>query len=631
MDIPEQTDLFVVDETGQVNVFWAVESAPWGGPAKIGPAGFAPAGAPLATCQEVGRNQTDLLVVDRTGQLNVLSVYEGAPWSGPTKIGAPGLAPPGAPVAASAQFGLTQTDVFVVDKSGQLNVFWTFEGGPWSGPAKIGPADFAPAGAPLAASRHAGLDQTDVFVLDTTGQLNVFAVSTGGPWSGPTKIGPAGFAAPGAQLAACEQRFGLKLPFQSEWQQVGLQTDVFVVDRTGQLNVFSIHQGGSWAGPVKLGPAGFAAAGAPIATCEQVVPPQTAAFVVDKTGQLNVFSVFESDPWSGPAKIGQAGFAPSGARLAASQQFSLPQTDVFVADPSGQLNVFSATGSGPWSGPTKIGAAAFAAAGAAVGVSEQFGVLEPPVAAPGGGLGSLSNYFLTSNCKPLTGVSVTIRVTEDLVSAPPAAGHQPGFSFQLNASSPVNKANPSDPKWTVWQQYLIGVGPTFLGAVNNWTLAALKSGNQSINSSPDVHLGAPAKPYMIAAGSTLTISLDYDAAGNVSGVTFGVTPGGPPQTLALTTIELSGGGLVTTADLAPIVAFELNLVGPGDLQHAHFTSGAGTITYAASNLLTPLSALPSCVASGVTTGESSNSTYGTLPLGPLNTFTQTFAVNPTAT
>ena len=93
----------------------------------------------------------------------------------------------------------------------------------------------------------------------------------------------------------------------------------------------------------------------------------------------------------------------------------------------------------------------------------------------------------------------------------------------------------------------------------------------------------------------------------------------------LKSIPLAGGGLVTSAYLAPIVAFELNLVGPGDLQYANFTSGAGRIDYYALPSLTPLNYLPSCVANGTTTGERSNSTYGTVPAVTSTLFQQSFS------
>jgi hypothetical protein len=254
----------------------------------------------------------------------------------------------------------------------------------------------------------------------------------------------------------------------------------------------------------------------------------------------------------------------------------------------------------------------------------------PPVAPPGAGLGSGSNYFLASDCNNLIAVEVFIGFEEDLVAAPPTAGNQPGFAFQLNCQSPIDKANPSNAEWIVWQQYIVGIGGTSIGcAVNNWTTASLASGQQTIDS-PAPRVATLARPNVIPAGSTLFLELLTDNAGNVTSFTCNLTPGGKPQTISLIGISLTGGSKATTANVAPIVAFELNLVGPGDSKHAHFTSGAGTIVYNAASRLAPLTSMPSCVANNSTTGETSNSAYGPVPAGARFFVEQSFAVNTAA-
>jgi hypothetical protein len=176
----------------------------------------------------------------------------------------------------------------------------------------------------------------------------------------------------------------------------------------------------------------------------------------------------------------------------------------------------------------------------------------------------------------------------------------------------------------VWQQYPIGVGRTaVVGAVNNWTAASL-SGEQTINS-PALVLMNPPLPDMIPAGTQLTITLSTDQQGAVSGVTFSSTPG-QSQSLLLTSLTKTSGGAVTSSDLAPIVAFELILVGPGDGKTANLISGAGTITYAAANPLQPLVALPPCTATNVESAEQSNSVYGQLPSTPSTSLTQSFGI-----
>jgi hypothetical protein len=66
-------------------------------------------------------------------------------------------------------------------------VFWVDNAGVWQGPKKIGPAGLPKLGAYLAASQQFGLSQTDVFVAGTNGQPNVFWVDNAGAWQGPEK------------------------------------------------------------------------------------------------------------------------------------------------------------------------------------------------------------------------------------------------------------------------------------------------------------------------------------------------------------------------------------------------------------------------------------------------------------
>jgi hypothetical protein len=340
-------------------------------------------------------------------------------------------------------------------------------------------------------------------------------------------------------------------------------------------------------------------------------------------------------------------------------------------------------------------------------------------------LGSSANYFFSSpnsagGCDRLTGVTVTIAITEDLIAAPPPPNPPPnhtqsGFAFQLNASSPVSQRYPAgwdgsvyecsvnevgpaadgsetsapvvyinltdkagsfkntwfyagqgvqdqvldvgiaaisgntlvyagvvapnpnnqpwtevariwlggggDPDWIVWQQYIIAVHETVVGTLNNWTAASLSTEQTISGPDPARVLLAPPSPNMIPAGTTLKITLQNDADGNVTGVTFDAL-GHPAQSIALSALTTTGGQPVGTTFVAPIVAFTLDLVGPGEGKYAAFTSGAGTITYSASTPLTPSLQLPSCVANGAITEETSNSTYGTVPMFPSSSVTQ---------
>ncbi len=245
--------------------------------------------------------------------------------------------------------------------------------------------------------------------------------------------------------------------------------------------------------------------------------------------------------------------------------------------------------------------------------------LNGAVPAPAGGLGSNSNYILYSGCNSLISLSVTIEVSQDMVwqssAPPPGSGSAPldGFGFQLNAYSPTGGL-------CAYQQYVIAlIGTELTGGVDNWPV----SGTNLIND----FFGLASLPSVaIPAGYVLQISLGNDNNGNVVAATYVVTDN-QGNTLANTTVDLLSLAGVTSADLAPITAFELNLVGPINGDSAVLSSGVGTITYQAVSALTVLNQEPPCTETGSITEETANSFYSVLPSAPSNTFTQSFYVS----
>ena len=302
-------------------------------------------GGPVAVSRQFGTDQTSVFAASRTGQVGVFSVQGKGHWKQTSALGPIGLAHPNAAIAVSQQFGAkNQTDVFLIAQNGQLNVFWAQGAGAWNGPLEIGPTHMH-SGA-LAVSQQFGLDQTDVFLVDKSGQLNVFWVQGAGRWSEqPAPISAKDFAPGGAPVAA-SQRFG-----------VANRTEVFLVDNDGQLNVFSVQGTGNWSGPAKIGPKNIFPKGAHISVSQHFGADQTDVFLVDKSGRLNVFWAQSASDWSQqPAVISPKDFAVPGAPLAASQQFGAKiQTDVFLVGKDGELNLFWAEGTGDWNGPKAIG------------------------------------------------------------------------------------------------------------------------------------------------------------------------------------------------------------------------------------------------------------------------------------
>jgi hypothetical protein len=257
-------------------------------------------------------------------------------------------------------------------------------------------------------------------------------------------------------------------------------------------------------------------------------------------------------------------------------------------------------------GASKVKAALFSGTDSVVGAN---------VPAPKSGLGSNSNYILYNNCKPITGLTITINVTQDIVCQS-ASGATKGFGFQLNAYSPKNELS-------AWQQYVMALfGSEIVGAVDNWPI----SGPNIINSFFNMVAMPSAK---IPAGYQLKIALQNDAKNNITGAIYSMIDN-HGKVLANVTKVLTSLSGVTASDLAPIIAFELNLVGPVNSESAVLSSGAGSIIYEATTPLTVLSSEPSCAESGYITAETANSIYGVMNAGPSVDFSQSFNITTAA-
>jgi hypothetical protein len=233
----------------------------------------------------------------------------------------------------------------------------------------------------------------------------------------------------------------------------------------------------------------------------------------------------------------------------------------------------------------------------------------------------------------LKDIQVTIEITEDLVVESTLTNKgvptSKGCAFQLNANSAAIPKNGNPATWIVWQQYIFGIGTVIQGAINNWTAPDPKKPENLFFaiSSPAVQVGDPlAETGKLPTGYKLTYILTTDnSSGKVTAVTFEVydpktkkTSSSPPQV-----ITQVGG---TPAEVAPIVDFELDLVGPGDGDKTKFSSGKATITFTASTRFSALPAIPGCAGSNATTGETSNSVYGVVPAGAHLKFVQAFSV-----
>jgi hypothetical protein len=260
---------------------------------------------------------------------------------------------------------------------------------------------------------------------------------------------------------------------------------------------------------------------------------------------------------------------------------------------------------------------------------------------PGGALGSNNNYIMFSpngsgGCDNLLDVSVTITVQKEIAwkststvgttCTPPDP--IPGFSFQLNCYSPQGSS-------AGYQQFVValfGPNPVIKNTTNEFTCGALifppDSGHPSWPSSPSFPVLAGSLPGVnIPENYQIKITLQTDTTtGNVTQATFAVLDSlGNPLGMSPYSIPIAA------AFQAPIIAIELNLVGPLCTQAATLSSGAGYFTYSAKSALTVSNQQPTCSAEfpypnfGFT-DETANTTYGVLPAHPGNPFTQSFTV-----
>ena len=127
----------------------------------------------------------------------------------------------------------------------------------------------------------------------------------------------------------------------------------------------------------------------------------------------------------------------------------------------------------------------------------------------------------------------------------------------------------------------------------------------------------------LPTGFQIIMTLLNHAVDNITGATF-VVIDNHGNTVGNKTISLSDQ---PAQNLAPIVAFQLNFVGDIGGNTTMLSSGAGTMTYTASNLMSVLNTEPPCVDWTYKTGEAANSMYSLLPDTPSNSFTQSFGLS----
>jgi hypothetical protein len=579
---PRRIDMFGVGADGGMLHRWmdepAVGAPQWSGWHSLGDSNFV--SPPAAVAREA--NRLDVFAVDEEGAMQH-NWWDGQEWH-PSWLSLGGIFT-SAPAAVS--WDPHRIDVFGVGGDGAMFHNWLDVGSSqWAGWHSLGRLRFA--STPAAVSW--GPNRLDVFAVGEDGAMHHLWWDVGSP---PT---PDWHSLGGSFTSA---------PAAVSWGPSRI--DVFGVGEDGDMlhNWFDV--GSPWQPHWKsLGGMNFVSAPAAVAPEED---------------RLQVFAMqsflFEANPpamyrmsWEGQYWAPEWEELPSLVPLLEGGPFASAPTVVSRAPLL--LEVFGVGDDGALH-HNSLGDVAW---------EPEWGLLPGPVTAPfmqgpraptPHKFGSFANYLLASDCKNLRDVSVSIEITEDLVGSN-------GFSFQLNANSPKQKHGQQFK--SAWQQYVVVVTDDSLRlTIQLWEAPKIPVIKEWFN---EGGLGLPVNT--LRAGVTVTIALENDADGNVTGVTFswGFQESFESKYIVLTELETVTGNPVTLEDLAPIVAFELDIVGPDEELFTQL-SGAGTIRYSASTALTPLHELPSqCVETGTTTAEKSNSVYGTLPLLQSRVFTQPF-------
>ncbi len=234
------------------------------------------------------------------------------------------------------------------------------------------------------------------------------------------------------------------------------------------------------------------------------------------------------------------------------------------------------------------------------GVSAALNSGGPYAAVPDQGLGSNSNYFLYSPAKPvsegavskekvrvgpglpvftscnhLLGLSVHIIVDTDITGTN-------GFGFQINAYSASGEYDGA-------QQYVVLLIPNDSSPSLTCVVCNFHDKQEPLINIQEWLANLPSNT--LPAGYQIIITLLNDAADNITGATYAVIDN-HGHTIGNKTISLSDQ---PAENLAPIVAFQLNFVGDIGGATTMLASGAGTMTYTASNLMSVLNTEPACV------------------------------------
>ena len=241
------------------------------------------------------------------------------------------------------------------------------------------PPGWGIADAPVAVWQDA-VELLQVFFVDASGTA-VLLASDHDKWAAPMKIGPAGYFAPGAQLAAV-------------WQPADKQTMLFGLDGNGQLKMLrrssvSALFTTAWAPSDKLSGYNFGAPGGSVAAVYQPYGQRVMAFAVNKDGRINYVTQQTATTFLAPKYLLSRGAVAPDTQLTAARYPLGEQIEVFWVDQKGAAHVLWSAQNGNWNTQTTGGG--FGTPGSALTAVYQplHEHLEVAAITPGGGVNLL--------------------------------------------------------------------------------------------------------------------------------------------------------------------------------------------------------------------------------------------------
>jgi hypothetical protein len=329
----------------------------------------------VAAVTDAARDEIDVYAIDTRGALDVIrkipdhilkpNNFPPEPdgfWGPIGNIAGQPIFVPGAPVTAIYHPTSQETLIFAVDASGTLQVVRHLQQAPiWDGPRPLTGAGFAQPGAPVAAIWQPLNDQVEAYVMGTNGAVMGVWNANNGPWNPPFNLSGPGFAPNNAMLAPV-------------WEPNNELLGIFVLDQNGALNFILKTHDGAWDAPKAITRAGYAALGAPVAAVWEATndPLQGSIdiFTVDRNGTARVISrkydqfKFVVGSWPAPTQLFAFSQLPPNAAITAGWSDTRGSPVVAVVDLAGAVHQMTKF-RGEWlSGDDPIASAGFAPAGA---------------------------------------------------------------------------------------------------------------------------------------------------------------------------------------------------------------------------------------------------------------------------